>query len=194
MRSIPIDSRRAALKRSRPAPTEVMRASAAAEIIVSLASTLLATAYASFGQGVRQVTPRCSASRDLLPDIIRPAGLTLNILVSLIGTTGRPKHIRISARHCSKRARVHLSASIYHPIVGALLMYAAWRTAKSAGITRRWVLTVSRRPPSRCGRCSRSVAGITGIGGGILLATLMLAQRWASARKTSQFGGPLSTL
>jgi uncharacterized protein len=133
------------------------------------------------------------------PDVIRPTALTLNILVSLIGTAhfARARLFRwrkfypyvVLGVPCSILGGVvHLPPPLYHPIVGVLLLYAAWRTAKSALKSETVDAEAQHYPPLAASIIAGAVigflAGVTGIGGGILLAPLMLARGWATARET----------
>lgn len=74
---------------------------------------------------------------------IRPLVITLNLWSALIGTAqfAHAGLLRWKAFHpfavlgvpCSILGGVtHLPPTIYHPVVGALLLYAAWRLARSA--------------------------------------------------------------
>jgi uncharacterized protein len=131
------------------------------------------------------------------PDVIRPTALILNLLVSAIGTTQFARAGLLEWRTfypyallgvpCSVLGgATHLPAYIYLPVVGALLLLAAWRIARSA---RRSTTDEDTNPPAlmlstMAGAAVGFVAGITGIGGGILLAPLILARGWATARET----------
>jgi uncharacterized membrane protein YfcA len=78
-----------------------------------------------------------------------------------------------------------LSSIVYHPVVGVLLLIAAWQMARSA---RRSSASAKENTPPVLpslitgGRIG-FVAGVTGIDGGILLAPLMLMLSWADARE-----------
>ena len=61
-------------------------ASATDEILLSLALAVVATAYASVGQGGATGYIAVLGLVRFSPDVTRPTALTLNILVSLIGT------------------------------------------------------------------------------------------------------------
>jgi uncharacterized membrane protein YfcA len=170
---------------------------AAGQIIFCLALTLVATAYAAVGQAGATGYIAVMGLAGFAPDVIRPAALTLNVLVSVIGTAQFARAGLLKWRTfypfallgvpCSILAgATHLPPSVYHPVVGALLLLAAWRIARSAHQDRDD--DQDTQPPFLAsllaGAAIGFAAGITGIGGGILLAPLMLAQKWASARQT----------
>jgi uncharacterized protein len=131
------------------------------------------------------------------PEVIRPTALILNVLVSAIGTAQFARARLLQWRTfypyvllgvpCSVLGgATHLPPYVYHPVVGMLLLLAAWRIARSA---RHRAAEEEAYPPSlslsiTAGAVIGFVAGITGIGGGILLAPLILAAGWASARET----------
>jgi uncharacterized protein len=145
-------------------------ASATTEILLSVALAVVAMAYACVGQGGATGYIAVLGLAGFTPDVIRPTlrptALTLNLLVSLIGTAhfARARLLRWRTFYpyvalgvpCSILGGVvHLPPSVYHPVVGALLLYAAWRTAKSAhkgGATR----TNAECQPSLQPRCPQA--------------------------------------
>jgi uncharacterized membrane protein YfcA len=168
---------------------------AAGQVLFCLALALVATAYAAVGQGGATGYIAVMGLIGFAPDVIRPAALTLNLLVSVIGTAQFARAGLLTDLLSLRAARVpcsilggatHLPPSVYHPVVGALLVLAAWRLARSA--RRGDDDDQDRQPPFLVSLLAGAVigfaAGITGIGGGILLAPLMLARKWASARQT----------
>ena len=114
----------------------------AGQILFCMALTLVAMAYAAVGQGG---APGYIAVMGLVgfgPDVIRPAALTLNVLVSAIGTAQFARVGLLNWRSfypfallgvpCSILGGItHLPAFIYHPVVGTLLLLAAWQMARS---------------------------------------------------------------
>jgi len=161
---------------------------------------IIAAAYAAVGQGGATGYIAIMGLAGFGPDIIRPTALALNFMVSTIAAIqfGRAGHLEwrnilpfaILGVPCSiLGGATHLSAALYHPLVGALLLVAAWQMAQSAWRTRRTDERAGQSPPLpvalAAGAAIGFVAGVTGIGGGILLAPLMIALGWAGARQTS---------
>jgi uncharacterized protein len=167
------------------------------QTLLSIAFAAVAIAYATVGQGGATGYIAVMALAGFTPDLIRPTALILNVLVSAIGTAQFARAGLLDWRTfypyallgvpCSVLGgATHLPAYIYQPVVGALLLLAAWRIARSA---RHAVADEDTEPPplmlsTMAGAIVGFVAGITGIGGGILLAPLILARGWAGARKT----------
>jgi uncharacterized membrane protein YfcA len=167
------------------------------QTLLSLAFAVVATAYAAVGQGGATGYIAVMALAGFTPDVIRPAALILNVLVSAIGTAQFARAGLLEWRLFSPYAvlgvpcsilggATHLPAYVYQPVVGALLLLAAWRITRSA---RHVVTDQEINPPPLAlsivaGALIGFVAGVTGIGGGILLAPLILAAGWASPRKT----------
>jgi uncharacterized protein len=168
------------------------------QILFIVALAMVAMAYATVGQGGATGYIALMGLVGFAPDVIRPAALILNVLVSVIGTAQFARAGLLQWRIFYPFALLgvpfsilggatHLPARIYHPVVGAFLLLAAWRIARSArqGDDGDADVKFAPLPVSvLAGAVIGFVAGITGIGGGILLAPLMLARKWASARET----------
>lgn len=156
----------------------------------------IATLYAAVGGGGGSGYLAVMALMNLPPEVMKPTALTLNILVASIGTW---KYVR--AGHFSARlfwpiaaasipcaflgGRVNLPAAIYQPLVGLVLLWAAfrlwWSTRKTAPSPRRVDL-----PPWGAvllGAGIGLLAGLLGIGGGIFLGPLLLLAGWADTRQ-----------
>jgi hypothetical protein len=131
------------------------------------------------------------------PDIIRPAALALNTLVAAIGAARFAKagYVRWRATYpfillglpfSVLGGATQLPASIYHPVVGILLIVAAWQMVKSARLAAATDELVPPHPPLLpsiiAGAIIGLVAGVTGIGGGIFIAPLVLTLRWLNTR------------
>jgi uncharacterized membrane protein YfcA len=161
---------------------------------------IIAAAYAAVGQAGATGYIAAMAIVGLPPDIIRPATLALNTLVAAIGTArfAREGHVTWRGTYPSillalpfsvLGGATHLPASIYHPVVGALLIVAAWRMMKSArSATAIDELTPPHPPllPSiLAGAIIGFVAGVTGIGGGIFVAPLVITLHWLNTRQAA---------
>jgi hypothetical protein len=84
---------------------------------------------------------------------------------------------------------VHLPASIYQPVVGVLLLLAAFQMMRSAQFARLRDESAPRQPPFMAsmlvGGLVAFVSGITGVGGGIFLAPVVLSFGWVETRQAS---------
>jgi uncharacterized protein len=179
------------------------------QILFSIVLAIVAAAYAAVGQGGATGYVAVMGLIGFGPDVIRPTALTLNMLVSAIGTVQFARAGLLTWRNfypfamlgvpCSVLGgATHLSASVYHPVVGFLLLVAAWQMARSARLARGDDDVATKPPPllpSVLGGAGIGfVAGVTGIGGGILLAPLMLTLGWAGPRQTSAVSAAFNLL
>jgi uncharacterized protein len=82
-----------------------------------------------------------------------------------------------------------LPAAVYRPVVGLLLIVAAWQMARLARPSAPAAEIALARPPFwislLAGAAIGFVAGMTGIGGGIFIAPLVLSLRWLDMRHTA---------
>ncbi|MBT3321672.1 MAG: sulfite exporter TauE/SafE family protein [Anaerolineae bacterium] len=158
---------------------------------------IIALLYASVGLGGGSGYLAAMGLFDTDPAIMRPVALALNILVTTIGAY---KYSRsgffswslfipfgiTSIPFAFFGGRLNLDGDIYKGIVGILLLYAATRLFLSAEKAEEKEIS---RPPLWAslltGAIVGFVAGITGVGGAIFLAPLILLMNWASAKETA---------
>lgn len=168
------------------------------QLILCIVFALVAAAYAAVGQGGATGYIAVMGLAGFGPDTIRPAALTMNMLVSAIGALWFARAGLLRWRNfypfaalgipCSVLGgATHLPASVYHPVVGALLLVAAWQIARSAHAPKREGAAAypPLLPSLFGGAVIGFIAGVTGIGGGILLAPLMLTLGWGGTRQTA---------
>ncbi len=165
--------------------------------LFSLVLAIIAAAYAAVGQAGATGYIAAMGLAGFTPDIIRPAALALNALVAAIGTAhfARAGHIKwrgtypfilLGLPFSVLGGATHLAASIYQPIVAILLIVAAWQMVKSARLAAATDELALPNPPLLwsiiAGAIIGFVAGMTGIGGGIFIAPLVLTLRWLNMR------------
>ena len=167
-------------------------------LLLDLLFFAIAALYASVGSGGGSGYLAVMGLAGVAPELMRPTALVLNILVAGIGTW---KYVR--AGHFSARlfwpialmsvpfafwgGSLSLPTALYRPLVGLVLLYAAFRL---------WWGTRAAAPP-RPGRARLPlwaallvgaviglVSGLLGIGGGIFLGPLLLLAGWAGTRQT----------
>ena len=163
-------------------------------IILAALFLLAAVLYGMVGHAGASAYLAIMALVGVAPGVMRPTALVLNILVASIvslrfGRAGfvRPiaalPYLAGSIPAAFVGGAITLPGEIYRPMVGAVLIFAAFRfgiTAARAGEE------FPPRPPVFLAVVSGAVigvlAGLTGTGGGIFLTPLMLAAGWAGTR------------
>lgn len=167
-------------------------------LLIALCFLAAAVLYSSVGHAGASGYLAVMALFGIAPMVMRPTALTLNILVALIATV---KFYRAGCFSWSLfwpfaltsipaaflGGRLVLPTDAYRVVVGAVLLYAAWRMFRSArsgqpeGAPTRPPLPVALLAGCGIGLLS----GLTGVGGGIFLSPLMLMLGWARMRETS---------
>ena len=165
--------------------------------LLAVGMGLAAILYAAVGHAGASGYLAVMALAGVAPAVMRPTALALNILVAVISTV---KFYRVGAFSwrlllplavtalplAYLGGRLTLPTQYYRPLVGAVLLYAAWRTLQTA----QQAATYPVQPPS--GLCLVLVggglgflSGLTGVGGGIFLSPLLLLLRWAPLKVIS---------
>lgn len=161
---------------------------------------LIAAMYAAVGQAGASGYLAVMALFKFQPDIMRSTALVLNLLVSLVATSRyiRKGLLRLallwpfivtSIPMAFIGGGIKLDPHVYRPLIGAVLLYAAYRLVWS---TLSWHRTneheITPLVPGhalRWGAGLGLLAGITGIGGGIFLSPLLHLKRWARPHEVS---------
>lgn len=168
----------------------------------------MAALYASVGHGGASGYLAILAIAGYGPDELRPIALTLNVVVSAMGTWRFSGHfqqrlfwpfagVSIPAAFLAGRF-VHLDPRPYNILLGLILIYAAWR-----------VLLASRRSGSTVNEAAGEpllllaivmgaliglISGMIGIGGGIFLSPVLILAGWASPRQAAAVVAPFILL
>ncbi len=168
--------------------------------VFPLVLAAIAAAYAAVGQAGATGYIAAMGIAGFAPDVIRPSALALNALVAAIGTARFAKAGHVTWRSTFPfilfglpfsilGGATHLPASIYHPVVGVLLILAAWRMMTSARSAAAADELTPPHPPLLpsiiAGATIGFAAGVTGIGGGIFIAPLVLTLHWLDTRHTA---------
>jgi len=158
---------------------------------------IAALLYASVGHGGASGYLAAMALVGVSPATMKPTALALNIFVSVIATY---KFYRVGAFSwrlfwplaiasipCAYiGGLLTLPGHIFKPLVGLVLMYAAWRTFQTAHRFAQASLRVAPLPMLLLsGATLGLLSGLTGVGGGIFLSPLMLLLRWAETKVVS---------
>lgn len=153
--------------------------------------------YASVGHGGASGYLAVMALLTIAPEEMRPAALSLNVLVSSIALY---KFYRVNAfswpillpiivgsiPFAFIGGLITLPSHIYKPIVGMVLMIAAWQIFSRASQQPK---TIAAQPKGAMlvgiGAGLGFLSGLTGVGGGIFLSPLLLLLNWAETRTIS---------
>ncbi|WP_072386937.1 sulfite exporter TauE/SafE family protein [Hyphomicrobium sp. CS1BSMeth3] len=161
---------------------------------------LVATAYAAVGQAGATGYLAVMGLAGLQPSVMKPTALALNILVAAIGTIQFWRAGMLSWRTFYPFAvlgfpfsliggSINLQASVYYPVVGAILLIAGAQILRSASRAEGNQARPPEKPPFlpslATGAAIGFVSGTTGTGGGIFLAPAILAMNWVDVRRTA---------
>ncbi len=166
---------------------------------VVLAALLFCAAvlYASVGHAGASGYLAVMALAGVAPALMKPTALALNIVVALVTTWKFYRAGSFSWQLFAPLAvaavplaflggRITLSAHIYKVVVGAVLIYAAWRSFRTARRPGAHETTVPPVPVLLLtGGALGFLSGLTGVGGGIFLSPTLLFFRWAPVRVIS---------
>lgn len=167
------------------------------DIILTVVILLAAMLYAAVGHAGASGYLAAMALAGVSPAVMKPAALSLNILVALIATT---KYYRVGAfswplfwplvltsiPFAFIGGSVTLDAEIYKPLVGIVLVYAACRAFLGADTRSSLAIRSPRKALLMAvGAALGLLSGLTGVGGGIFLSPLLLFLRWAEVRVIS---------
>ena len=168
------------------------------ESIIILTVLIFSTAvlYSSVGHAGASGYLAAMALFGMAPLEMKPAALTLNILVATIATT---KYLRAgsfswplfwpfalaSIPFAFAGGLINLPGIYYNPLVGLLLIYTAWRFLKQSGKLAYEVKSPLMPVSIISGAGLGFLAGLTGVGGGIFLSPLLIILQWAEVKKVS---------
>jgi len=158
---------------------------------------IAALLYSSVGHGGASGYIAVMALMSVAPESMRPAALTLNVLVSSIAlykfykvkAFSWPLLLPIiagSIPFAFLGGLISLPAHIYKPIIGVVLLVAAWQIFNRAG----YVPSTLQGQPSKpvlfsIGAGLGLLSGLTGVGGGIFLSPLLILMNWAETKMIS---------
>ena len=167
------------------------------DAIVTALILLAALLYSSVGHAGASGYLAAMALMAVPPGQMKFAALALNVLVAVLSTyrfysVGAFSH-RVfwplslaSIPFAFIGGSVSLPGHFYKPVVGALLIFAAWksfRTAKAS--TSIEVQSVAAPLLLGIGAALGLLSGLTGVGGGIFLSPILIFYRWASTKVVS---------
>ena len=158
---------------------------------------LAALLFSSVGHGGASAYLAVFALASMAPAEMRPAALSLNVLVASIGLY---KFYQVGAFNWSLfwpialtsipaafiGGQITLANNSYKVLVGATLLYAAWTIFRNANQSD----DVHVRPVAKpillaLGAALGFISGLTGVGGGIFLSPILLYFCWAKTKVIS---------
>lgn len=164
-------------------------------IILSILFFFAALLYSSVGHGGASGYLAVMGLVGIEPSLMKPTALCLNILVSSIaffrfykaGAFSWTLFIPLALTaipFAYLGGTVSLPSHIYKPVVGTVLLFAAYQSFKSANIlTEQQILKpVSNALLLVVGAGLGLLSGLTGVGGGIFLSPLLLFTRWSTPK------------
>lgn len=170
------------------------------DILIAAGLAVIAILYSMVGQAGGTGYVALMSLAGFAPDTIKPTALALNVLVSALGCIRFQRTGLLTWRSVYPFAILgapfsllggafHLPPSAYQPVVGILLLAAGiqmLRSAKGSTALDKAAPDVPPFLPSlAAGGVIGFVSGMTGVGGGIFLAPLVLSFGWASTRQTA---------
>ena len=170
-------------------------------ILVAILLAIASLLYATVGQAGGTAFVAVMAFAAFPASEIRPTSLTLNILAASYATWRLHRHGAIDWRLFRALALasvpaaligglVVLDSSLYLTVTGGLLLLAAILMivrAKADGIE---VRTLPWFPTMVAGGAAGFLSGLTGVGGGVFLAPLIIVLGWASPLRAAGLSAP----
>lgn len=162
-------------------------------ILIFMAALL----YSSVGHGGASGYLAAMAIAGLAPGEMKPAALSLNVLVALIAVVRfyRAKcfswtvflpFAAASIPFAFLGGALSLPGIFYRPVIGLVLLFAALQLFLHTKSTTRTDIRTVPIPAAVClGGGIGLLSGITGVGGGIFLSPLLLFMGWAGPRESS---------
>lgn len=166
-------------------------------VVLAALIFIAALLYASVGHAGASGYIAAMALMGIAPATMKPTALMLNIFVALIATF---KFYRVGAFSwrlfwplaitsipCAYiGGMLTLPNHLFKPMVGLVLIYAAWRAFKTANQLDSIAIRTAAFPILLItGAVLGLLSGLTGVGGGIFLSPLMLLFRWAETKVIS---------
>lgn len=166
-------------------------------LLIATLLLLAALLYSSVGHGGASGYIAAMSLLGVAPAVMKPTALALNILVSSVavfkfyraGSFSWQLFIPLAVTAIPMAyigGAITLPVHWYKPLVGAVLLYAAWRSFRSAQAASSYeIQTVPIAVLCITGAVLGLLSGLTGVGGGIFLSPLLLFFRWAPVKVIS---------
>jgi len=161
-------------------------------LILAVLLLLVSILYSSVGQAGASGYLAAMALLGITPEVMKPTALALNILVASIAVYQFNRAGSFSWRLFTPLAasavplaylggKLTIPAEIYNPIVGSVLIFAAWYTFHATNVQGHFTANYARVSVLIViGAILGLLSGLTGIGGGILLSPILLYLGWST--------------
>jgi uncharacterized membrane protein YfcA len=167
-------------------------------LVLPLLLLMMAALYSSVGHAGASGYLAVMALMGIAPTVMKPTSLVLNILVASIATIRFYQagafswgifwpFAAASVPLAFLGGAITLPGYIYKPVVGVVLLFAAYRLFRLSGAMQEAPAeqTLPLAPAVASGAGIGLLSGLTGVGGGIFLTPLLLFKRWAQTRKAA---------
>ena len=168
--------------------------------LVVVALLAVAILYAAVGHGGASGYLAVMALAGFAPETLRPTALTLNLVVSLMGTvlflrSGKFQKqlflplIAASTPFAYLGGGIHLGAASFHLLLAIALGFAALRLVLPMKDS------ADNRPAPIAGLLALGaviglLSGLVGVGGGIFLTPILIFLRWSDVRQAAALSAP----
>lgn len=164
-------------------------------IFIIAAIFIVAVLYSSVGHGGASGYLAVMAFLSVVPNITKPTALILNVFVASIATFQfyRAKHFDwkvflpfaiTSIPFAFIGGMISLPTQIYRPLLGLILLFAAFRLAWKFSVENEivapkvWMALI-------IGAIIGLLSGLVGVGGGIFLTPILLLTNWTETKKAA---------
>jgi hypothetical protein len=169
-------------------------------VVLAAIFLVVAALYASVGQAGASGYLAAMAWVGVDPLAMKPTALALNVLVALIGTIQFYRAGQFSWRtfypfgvlgfpFSLLGGAINLPSRIYYPAVGMMLLLAAAQLLRTALRAQDAASVPVSSPPFlpalAVGALIGFASGVTGTGGGVFLAPIILLARWVEVRRAA---------
>lgn len=166
-------------------------------ILLAVLILIAALLYSAVGHAGASGYLAAMALMGIAPSAMRPSALFINILVAVIATFKFYRveafswrlfwPLAVTAIPCAYVGGfLSLPTHIYKPVIGVILIYAAWYSFHTASKSLDYEVKTAPTPILLfSGAILGFLSGLTGVGGGIFLSPLLLFFKWAETRVIS---------
>lgn len=165
-------------------------------LVLAILIFLAALLYSSVGHAGASGYLAVMALLGVAPEIMKPTALALNILVATItavkfyrvGAFSRKIFVPFALGSVSFAflgGTITLPGYLYKPVVGLILLYAAYRLLSAKHLTEISLKPIPFWTGALWGMGIGFLSGLTGVGGGIFITPLLLFMSWADMRQAA---------